>query len=55
MCPSKLQQKNEFFLLHLIQGYDAAYLCPRHPETRKGVASDKMLRGTKNRHRFEDS
>ncbi|KAH0447434.1 hypothetical protein IEQ34_023732 [Dendrobium chrysotoxum] len=24
---------------------------PRHPETRKGVASDEMLRGVENQHR----
>lgn len=28
---------------------------PRHPETRKGVASDEMLRGVENKHRSEDS
>lgn len=28
---------------------------PRHPETRKGVASDEMLRGVENKHRSGDS
>jgi hypothetical protein len=28
---------------------------PRQPETRKGVASDKMFRGVGNKHRFGDS
>ncbi|KAG2556056.1 hypothetical protein PVAP13_8NG057701 [Panicum virgatum] len=28
---------------------------PRHPETRKGVASDEMLRDVKNKHRSGDS
>ena len=28
---------------------------PRHPETRKGVVSDEMLRGVDNKHRSEDS
>ncbi|KAG0447195.1 hypothetical protein HPP92_028428 [Vanilla planifolia] len=28
---------------------------PRHPETRKGVASDEMLRGVENQHRSGDS
>ena len=28
---------------------------PRHPETRKGVASDEMLRGTENKYRSGDS
>lgn len=28
---------------------------PRHPETRKGVASDEMLRGVANPHRSGDS
>lgn len=28
---------------------------PRHPETRKGVVSDEMLRGVENKHRSGDS
>ncbi|KAJ6969257.1 hypothetical protein NC653_037046 [Populus alba x Populus x berolinensis] len=28
---------------------------PRHPETRKGVVSNEMLRGVENKHRFGDS
>ncbi|KAK8943971.1 hypothetical protein KSP40_PGU000325 [Platanthera guangdongensis] len=28
---------------------------PRHPETRNGVASDEMLRGVENKHRYGDS
>ena len=28
---------------------------PRHPETKKGVASDEMLRGVENKHRSGDS
>ena len=28
---------------------------PRHPETRKGVASDEMLRGVESKHRSGDS
>jgi hypothetical protein len=28
---------------------------PRHPETRKGVASDEMLQGVENKHRPGDS
>ncbi|KAF7026009.1 hypothetical protein CFC21_038148 [Triticum aestivum] len=28
---------------------------PRHPETRKGVASDEILRGVENKHRSGDS
>ncbi|KAF2948871.1 hypothetical protein DAI22_01g066140 [Oryza sativa Japonica Group] len=28
---------------------------PRYPETRKGVASDEMLRGVENKHRSGDS
>ena len=28
---------------------------PRHPETRKGVASDEMLRGVENKRRSGDS
>jgi hypothetical protein len=28
---------------------------PRHPEMRKGVASDEMLRGDENKHRSKDS
>lgn len=27
---------------------------PRHPETKKGVVSDEMLRGAANKHRSED-
>ncbi|MFS7910334.1 hypothetical protein Hanom_Chr02g00105071 [Helianthus anomalus] len=27
----------------------------RHPETTKGVVSDKMLRGVENKHKFGDS
>ncbi|KAK8278572.1 hypothetical protein V6Z11_D09G050800 [Gossypium hirsutum] len=28
---------------------------PRHLETRKGIVSNKMLRGVKNKHRSRDS
>jgi len=28
---------------------------PRHPETRKGILSDKMLRGVENKCRSRDS
>lgn len=28
---------------------------PRHPETRKGVVIDEMLRGAENKHRSVDS
>jgi hypothetical protein len=28
---------------------------PRHPETKKGVVSDEMLRGVENKHRSGDS
>lgn len=28
---------------------------PRHPETKKGVVNDEMLRGAENRHRSGDS
>ncbi|KAL8218119.1 hypothetical protein R6Q57_021492 [Mikania cordata] len=28
---------------------------PRHPETRKGVVNDEMLRGVENKHKSEDS
>ena len=28
---------------------------PRHPETKKGVASDEMLRGAENKYRSGDS
>lgn len=28
---------------------------PRHPETRKGVVNDEMLRGVENKHRSGDS
>ncbi|XBI81859.1 hypothetical protein VPH35_090673 [Triticum aestivum] len=38
-----------------VQKRKGLWWIPRHPETRKGVASDEMLRGVENKHRSGDS
>lgn len=38
-----------------VQTKKGLWWIPRHPETRKGVASDEMLRGVENKHRSGDS
>lgn len=41
---------------HLVQKViEAEVWIPRHPETRKGVVIDEMLRGVENKHRSGDS
>ncbi|KEH17695.1 hypothetical protein MTR_0002s0250 [Medicago truncatula] len=45
----RLQVKGE------VQTRKGLWWIPRHPETRKGVVSDEMLRGVENKHRSEDS
>ena len=45
----RLQVKGE------VQTRKGLWWIPRHPETRKGVASDEMLRGVENKHRSGDS
>jgi hypothetical protein len=38
-----------------VQTRKGLWWIPRHPETKKGVVSDEMLRGVDNKHRSEDS
>ncbi|KAF6142935.1 hypothetical protein GIB67_003891 [Kingdonia uniflora] len=38
-----------------VQARNGLRWIPRHPEMRKGVTSDEMLRGVENKHRFGDS
>ncbi|KAK8959622.1 hypothetical protein KSP40_PGU001904 [Platanthera guangdongensis] len=46
-----------WYSLHVngeVQARKGLQWIPRHPETRKGVASDEMLRGVENKHRSGD-
>ena len=38
-----------------VQTNKGLWWIPRHPETKKGVASDEMLRGAENKHGSGDS
>ena len=38
-----------------VQTRKGLWWIPRHPETKKGVVNDEMLRGVENKHRSEDS
>ncbi|KAL7191098.1 hypothetical protein ACSBR2_023219 [Camellia fascicularis] len=40
---------------HEVQTGKGLRWIPRHPETRKGVLSNKILRGVENKHRSGDS
>ena len=38
------------WLYEVVQMTLGLWWIPRHPETKKGVASDEMLRGAENKH-----
>ena len=42
--------RHEEFLRIEVQMTKGLWWIPRHPETKKGVASDEMLRGAENKH-----
>lgn len=52
---SALIINNGMYSLSEVQTRKGLRWIPRHPETKKGVASDEMLRGAENKYRSGDS
>ncbi|TYJ12141.1 hypothetical protein E1A91_A11G328500v1, partial [Gossypium mustelinum] len=58
LAETKLYDSTQFFRFGIkgeVQMRKGLRWIPRHPETRKGVVSDEMLRGVENKRRSGDS